>query len=837
MPYAREKLMGNTLVIVESPTKARTMARFLSKEYGIVASIGHVRDLPQSAKDIPAKHKGESWASLGIDVENDFAPLYVMSRGKSKVIRELRAAMKQADELILATDEDREGESISWHLVSLLKPTIPVKRMAFHEITARAIREALNNFREIDMKLVKAQETRRILDRLFGYTLSPVIWKKIAFGLSAGRVQSSGLRLAVERERERMRHTSTAYWDLLATVVHDNSGKSFEARLVQVDGARLVGSKDFDPITGERKNNDSRLLTGTECAVLTEDINKEEWRVESVTEKESKINPPIPFITATLQQHANKRLRLSSRETMRVAQRLYESGKITYMRTDSPHLSQEATNAARAAVITETGQEFLSEKPRYFRGGKGEAHEAIRPAGEHMIPPVKIGLSGRELALYTMIWQRTLATQMKAGLRSSMKVTLSVANTRFEATGVRIIFPGFLKVYGTGEEKSGGLPVMKEGDACTARELSTEAHSTRPPARFTEATLIQRLEALGIGRPSTYASIISTLYDRGYVREKNQTLIPTFVGVAVVQLLESHFGKYIEYSFTSDMEKALDEIAVGQRDNLAYLRQFYSHADGLAETVVKKEREIDSDAMRAVRWWQFDSAYEVRVGRYGPYVLYKTETEELHASIPEEIAPADLTIETIQQLIESQRAGPTAIIRDPESGKPVYLLTGRYGPYLQVGESDEDPKPKRVSVPKEYQSNQVTSEIASKILSLPRTLGVHPEDGEEVVATRGRYGPYITHGSDTRSLKKQDDVYTITLSRALELLATPRGTARRSQMIRELGKVKKGVVQLYNGTYGAYLKVGKKNIPLPEEMRTPEALAKLNLEMVKEIIA
>lgn len=818
------------------------MMRFLPKEYKIIASVGHVRDLPQSAREIPAKYKGESWAPLGINVEEDFAPLYVMSRGKSKIIKELRAAVKQADELILATDEDREGESISWHLLELLKPKIPIKRMAFHEITARAIREALNNFREVDMQLVKAQETRRILDRLFGYTLSPVIWKKIAFGLSAGRVQSPGLRLLAERERERMTHTPTTYWDLLATVLHDESGESFAARLVEVDGARLVASKDFDSISGQRKDNGTRLLSEKECAVLIAALTTDTWRVEEVTEKESKAHPPIPFVTASLQQQANRRLRFSSRDTMRVAQRLYESGRITYMRTDSPHLSQEATDAARTAVVQEVGDTFLSEKPRYFRGGKGEAHEAIRPAGDQFISPHKSGLIGRELALYKMIWQRTLATQMKAGIKRSMKAILVVANARFEASGTRVIFPGFLKIYGDGSARNDAiLPEMKKGDACRSTEIVTESHTTRPPARFTEAGLIQELEKLGIGRPSTYASIISTLYDRGYARERNQTLIPTFTGIAVIQLLERHFDHYIDYSFTSEMEKALDEIAVGERDNLDYLQQFYSKPnDGLADMAAKKEQEIDADLMRTISLPRCDEHYQIRIGRYGPYVVSKVEDgkEEVHASIPEDIAPGDLQIETLRELIENQRKGPVAITTDPETNKPVYLLTGRYGPYLQIGESDEEPKPKRVSIPREHKPSEVTTELALKLLSLPRTLGVSPDDNEAVIANRGRFGPYIQHGSNTRSLKKGDDVYTVTLSRALELLAVPKGATRRSQMIRELGKTAAGKsVGLYDGRYGAYLKVGNKNVPLPDELRTPEKLEKLDLAIVKDIIS
>ena len=798
-----------------------------------------MRDLPQSAKDIPAKYKKETWASLGINVENNFEPLYVNTRGKSKIIKELKEAMGKSDMLILATDEDREGESISWHLHTLLKPKIPVKRMVFHEITERAIKEALHNFRDIDMQLVKAQETRRILDRLFGYTLSPLIWKKIAFGLSAGRVQSPGLRMLVEQERARILHVSTTYWDLLAQVVHPDSKEPFEARLAEVDGMRMVGSKDFDSVTGARKNNKTRLLQRDECTSLMDALRGTQWTVEAVTEKESKVHPQIPFITATLQQTANRRLRFSSKETMRVAQHLYESGKITYMRTDSPHLSQEATNSAREAVQKAAGAEFLSEKVRYFKSGKGEAHEAIRPAGVHFLSPKESGLSGRELSLYTMIWQRTLATQMKPAIKSSMKVTLRALNTCFEATGSRVVFPGFLKVYGNEGLSDTILPTMHKNDTCSVHDIKIEEHSTRPPARFSEATLIQKLEEKGIGRPSTYASIISTLYDRDYVRHKNNALVPTFTGIAVIQLLEDHFTQYIDYTFTSDMERVLDEIATGAQDNLSYLERFYRGSDGIAVMVKNKEHAIGADVMRVIRLPHIDKRYEMRIGRYGPYIICKGKDESVHVSIPDDVAPADVTVDTIDEWVKNQEQGPTSITQDPESGKSIYLRTGRYGPYLQIGENDDDPKPKRASVPPEYRTETITPEIALMLLSLPRVLGQHPESGKDVCANRGRFGPYIMHDGDTRSLTKGDNVYTITHARALTLLAVPKVRSSRTslRMIRELGtNKKKQSISLYNGRYGPYLKVGKKNIALPKEMHTPEMLEKLDMKAIEDII-
>lgn len=838
--------MAKTIVIVESPTKARTMTRFLPKEYKIIASVGHVRDLPQSAAEIPQKYKEEQWSKIGVNVANNFEPLYVIPKGKSKIIKELKAAINASDRVILATDEDREGESISWHLVNVLKPKVPIQRMVFHEITATAIKAALNNFRDIDMQLVKAQETRRILDRLFGYTLSPLIWKKVAYGLSAGRVQSPGLRMLVDIERARIRHSATRYWDLVAHLYHKEATQLFEARLVALDDKRLVTSKDFDSVSGERKDDAALLLTKDDCATLQKRLNSKVWQVKSVTEKDSQIKAPIPFITSTLQQHANRKLALSSRETMRVAQRLYESGKITYMRTDSPHLSNEATNAARTAVVAIAGKEFLTEKPKYFRGGTGEAHEAIRPAGEKFTHPKESALSGRELQLYTMIWQRTLATQMKPAIKRGMKVQISVDSALFEATGIRTIFAGFLRVYGAVSSNKTAdseriLPALTEGDVCTAESMEQQEHTTRPPARFTEAALIQKLEAEGIGRPSTYASIIATLHERGYVRRERTTLIPTFTGIAVIQLLENHFSQFIDYSFTSNMEAMLDEIARGERDNIAYLDTFYNGKKGLEQSVKQKEIEIDPETIRKISLPQIDAICEVRIGRYGTYIVKKEDNnEEIHASIPEEIAPADLKSDNVLELIQRQKEGPTAIGYDPDTKQPVYLLTGRYGYYFQLGDGDADgEKPKRASLPREYKPSEVTLEIALQLLSLPRVIGIHPDTKKEIIANRGRFGAYIAHDKDTRSLKKEDDVFTVGLARALALLAIPKGSSRRPTLIRNLGKLagKKEEIALYSGRYGAYLKMGTKNIALPADLRTPENIEKLDLKMIEHLLS
>ncbi|MGM0675197.1 MAG: type I DNA topoisomerase, partial [Spirochaetota bacterium] len=575
------------LVIVESPTKARTIKRFLPKNYHVEASIGHVRDLPQRASDVPKRLKQEDWARLGIDVENDFTPLYILPKGKTKIIRELKAKLKESDALVLATDEDREGESISWHLVEVLKPKVPIRRMVFHEITKNAIEESLENYREIDMSLVKAQETRRILDRLYGFTLSPLVWKKIAYGLSAGRVQSPGLRLIVERERERIRFNKSVYWDLKAELSSpkDEAGAVFEARLATVDGKRVAGGKDFDSTTGELSKADVRVLSKEEAEALTEKLKQTDWTVKEVTEKETTSRPAPPFITSSLQQEANRKLGMSARDTMRTAQKLYEEGLITYMRTDSPHLSGEAIGGARRTVEERYGEEYLFERPRQFssKARAQEAHEAIRPAGSAFTDPARSNLSGKDRALYEMIWKRTLATQMADAKKLQVSARIEADECEFTAGGTRILFPGFLRVYVEGkddpdaalDDKEVLLPDLSEGQNLDLHGLEPLYHETKPPARFTEASLVQRLEREGIGRPSTYASIISTLYERGYVRRQGTALVPTFTGFAVTQLLERHFHYLIEYGFTSAMENALDEIAYGERDSLQYLKDFY----------------------------------------------------------------------------------------------------------------------------------------------------------------------------------------------------------------------------------------------------------------------
>ncbi len=837
------------LVIVESPTKARTIRKYLPSNYTVEASVGHVRDLPISAADIPAKYKGESWARLGINVEDNFKPLYITPRGKGTVVRELKKKLKEADELLLATDEDREGESISWHLIDILKPKVPVRRMVFHEITRSAIQHALEHGREVDMNLVNAQETRRILDRLYGFTLSPLIWKKIAYGLSAGRVQSPGLRLIVERERERISFVNSDYWDITVKAFPSkmDSSASFSAKLESIEGVRIAGGKDFNPETGtlyEKKN--VRVLGKDDAEKLALTLKDKTWSVKSVQERKSKQNPAPPFTTSTLQQDGNRKLRMSARQTMQIAQRLYEQGFITYMRTDSTKLSNEGLQGARKTIQKLYGASYLSESPRQYSTktkGAQEAHEAIRPAGEIFIHPDKTGLSGKELSLYTLIWKRTMATQMKASEKVSTIIKIGAGGTIFSATGMRIEFPGFLRVYVEGKDDPGAalddketfLPKMTEGDTITPLSIDPLTHKTKPPARYTEASLVSQLEKMGIGRPSTYAAIINTLFERQYIRKQGTSLIPTFTGFAVVQLLENYFHYLIEYSFTSEMENSLDAIALGKIDRLEYLKSFYLGKEGLKERVENRENEIKPDEARTIHLPHLGKVESIKVGKYGPYLVY----EDIHASIPEEIAPADIRQTDIEEIIEMQKNGPVPLGKDPETEKNIYCLTGRYGPYFQLGEkTEEDQKPRRASLPKGKKPKEVTLEDALRQLSLPRLLGNHPDTGLPVYANEGRFGPYISHNEVSRSLRKGDDLFTVSLERALAILAEPKRGRGGNLLIKDFGKSGPAgePVAIYDGRYGPYIKVGKKNIKLPEDKRDHELLKNLDGTAVLALI-
>ncbi len=838
----------NVLVIVESPTKARTIKQFLPPRFHVEASVGHIRDLPQTAAEIPASVKGEPWSRLGIDVERDFNPLYVIPKDKAALVRQLKALVKDAGEIYLATDEDREGESISWHLLDVLSPKIPVKRMVFHEITERAIHEALNHTRSIDMNLVNAQETRRILDRLYGYTLSPLIWKKIAYGLSAGRVQSPGLRLMVERELARCRFKSAEYWDLKVTLKKKNAaGAAFEAKLAEVKGRKVANGKDFDPETGFLSPKSAAvLLSGEEALALEMALKTSAWTVIEVAEKETVQKPMEPFTTSTLQQEANRKLGFATKDTMRVAQKLYEEGFITYMRTDSPTLSSEALGSARDTIASLFGSEYLPAHARQYSAKSGsaqEAHEAIRPSIPFRAPDAT-GLSGRERALYELIWKRTLASQMAEARKSVVNAKIVTGEALFTASGVRILFPGFLRVYVEGSDDPDQaldnlevfLPALAKGDALVPETLAADRHWTKPPSRFTEAALVQRLEKEGIGRPSTYATIIATLQERGYVFRKENTLVPTFTGMAVTALLESNFPQLVDYEFTSKMEKSLDEIAMGQHDRLAYLKEFFNGQDGLNEVVLRTEKSIDPTASRSLSLPQLRPGQVIKIGRFGPYIVEpKEDGTESKASLPEDQAPADLKADDIAGLLTRLETGPTSVGNDPTSGLPIYALTGRYGPHLQVGDKAEGFKPRTVSLPKGMEVADVTLDAALRLLSLPRALGNHPTSGHPVSANNGRFGPYVACNGEFRSLKKSDDLFAVTLERAVELLSEEKKGRAAANTIKEFGVGEGGLkrrVSVVSGKYGAYLKSGVRNISLPENRKTPEAAATLTAEEV-----
>lgn len=827
----------STLVIVESPTKARTIRNYLPNDYRVEASMGHVRDLPQSASEIPAAVKGEKWAQLGVNVEADFEPIYVVPKDKKKIVTQLKEALKGVSELILATDEDREGESISWHLYQLLKPKVPTKRMVFHEITKEAIQKALKDCRNIDEQLVRAQETRRILDRLVGYTLSPLLWKKIAWGLSAGRVQSVAVRLLVTKERQRRAFHEGTYWDLKASLEHEKS--PFSAVLVTIGGTKVATGSDFDPTTGRiTAGRNVVLLNEEEAEALKARLEGKTWTVTDMEERPVIRKPAPPFTTSTLQQESNRKLRLSARDTMRVAQNLYEQGYITYMRTDSVHLSDQAISAARACVEQKYGKQYLSPQPRqYTTKSKGaqEAHEAIRPAGSSFRTPQETGLAGREFSVYDLIWKRTVASQMADSRQTQVTVQIQVEEAGFRSSGKRIDFPGYLRAYVEGsddpdaalEDQEVILPNLKVGDHPQCNELEAVGHETQPPARYTEATLVKTLESEGIGRPSTYASIIGTIIDKDYAQLVNNALIPTFTAFAVTDLLEKHFPDIVDPSFTSKMEQTLDEISTGEAQWLPYLKKFYLGEQGLETLVREQETEIDATKARTVELENLDA--KVRIGKYGPYIEVTNGEEVITASIPKNLTPADLNPKQVEILLKQKTVGPDQLGRHPETGEPIYIKLGTYGPYVQLGDkTEENPKPKQASLLKGVTPETLTLEMAVGLLSLPRALGTHPETGGKVQASLGRFGPYVVHdqgkeGKDYRSLKSTDDVLTISLNRALELLAEPKKgrTASKSkskEALRELGLHPEddSPINIYDGPYGPYIKHGKTNASIPE---------------------
>jgi DNA topoisomerase I len=852
-----------SLVIVESPAKARTIAGYLGGDFVVESSVGHIRDLPQNAADVPAAYKGEPWARLGVDTENDFKPLYVVNKGKKDVVANLRKQLKAASELYLATDEDREGEAIAWHLLEVLNPPagMPVRRMVFHEITPEAIQRAIDEPREIDRRLVDAQEARRILDRLYGYEVSPVLWKKVMTGLSAGRVQSVATRIVVERERARMRFTAASYWDLEGSFSkEDGKGADpFTATLVALDGARLATGKDFDE--HGTLQGDVALLDEAGATGLAEALDGAPFSVRSVESKPYTRKPYAPFMTSTLQQEAGRKLRFSSSRTMSVAQRLYENGYITYMRTDSTTLSDTAVAAARSQIAERYGAEFLPDAPRqYTRKVKNaqEAHEAVRPAGDRFRTPEEVSreLEGDELRLYELVWQRTVASQMTDARGQSVQVRLGATASdgraaEFQATGKTIHHPGFLRAYVEGSDDPEGdledqeriLPDLAEGDAVETHSIEAKGHETQPPARFTEASLVRRLEELGVGRPSTYASIIGTIQDRGYVWKKGSALVPSFTAFAVVTLLEEHFPDLVDYAFTARMEDELDEIASGAEHQVPWLTRFYfgdGDADpGLQEMVSERLGDIDARAVNSIPIGVDAEGVEIvaRTGRYGPYLQRGEDT----ASIPDDLPPDELSAERAIELLEAP-SGDRALGIDPASGLTVLARAGRFGPYVQLGDTEAeelDGKPRTASLFKTMTLETIDLDEALRLLSLPRVVGVDPADGGEISVQNGRYGPYLKKGKETRSLDTEEQLFTVDLDACLALLAQPkrgRGRGQAAPPLRELGDdpaTGKAMV-LKDGRFGPYVTDGETNASLRKgdtvEGVTPERASELLAE-------
>ena len=841
--------MPKSLVIVESPTKARTIARFLGDEFVVESSIGHIRDLPESAKEIPEEVKKQPWARLGIDVDHDFRPLYIVHEEKKKQVAKLKSLLKDADALYLATDEDREGESISWHLMEVLQPSVPTHRLVFHEITREAIDNALANPRAIDARLVTAQETRRILDRLYGYEISPLLWRKIGPSLSAGRVQSVAVRLIVERERARMAFRQGAYWDVEGSFLPAGAGESgrFKAILVSLDNRRLAGGKDFDDATGKLavSKTDLMLLEADGAASLAERLKGVTFKVEKAERKPYKSSPPAPFTTSTLQQEGNRKLGFSSRDTMRIAQSLYEQGHITYMRTDSTTLSEQALKAARSQIKALYGDEYLPETPRVFHTkvkNAQEAHEAIRPAGDSFKKPDELRgqLDDREARLYEMIWKRTLASQMKEARGQRLSLVVSGGGAQFQAGGRTIEFPGFLRNYVEGSDDPEAelgdqerlLPDLSPGQELSARELLPREHVTQPPARFTEASLIKILEKEGIGRPSTYASIINTISQRGYVTRKGNAMVPSFTAFAVVRLLEEYFTHLVDVGFTARLEDALDAISRGERESLPYLQDFYTGTSDLPGLKDLLTSEIDPRRACTIPLpgqEQTDEAViNVRIGRYGPFL----EREDQRAALPNGITPDELSLEKADDLLR-KGSQPDILGDDPATGMKIYLKTGRFGPYVQLGETGEQPKMKSL-LPGQL-PEQITLDEALQLLSLPRMLGRDPDSGEVVNADLGRYGPYLKMGKESRSLSQPEALFTVTLEEALEILRQPKVRRGAATVIRSLGEHPEGgaEISLRSGRYGPYVTDGETNASLPRGENPDE----LTLEQAVKLIA
>jgi DNA topoisomerase-1 len=865
------------LVIVESPTKARKIAQYLGANYIVESSRGHIRDLPRAAADVPAKYKSEPWARLGVNVDDDFEPLYIISPDKKSTVSELKALLKDVDELYLATDGDREGEAIAWHLLETLKPTVPVKRMVFHEITEPAILAAAASPRDLDIDLVDAQETRRILDRLYGYEVSPVLWKKVAPKLSAGRVQSVATRIIVSRERERMAFRSAGYWDVTAELdasVSDPeaSPPKFTAKLNLVDGRRVASGRDFDSVGAVKKPDEVLVLDEAAATALASGVRGAQLTVSSVEQKPYTRKPYPPFMTSTLQQEAGRKLRFSSERTMSIAQRLYENGYITYMRTDSTTLSESAITAARNQAGQLYGQEYVHPSPRqYTRKVKNaqEAHEAIRPAGDVFQTPGQLhsALDSDEFRLYELVWQRTVASQMADARGTTLSLRISGTarsgeQVVFNASGRTITFAGFLKAYVESlDEQAGGeaddaesrLPNLTQGQRVDATGLTADGHTTSPPARYTEASLIKALEDLGIGRPSTYSSIIKTIQDRGYVHKKGSALVPSWVAFAVTGLLEQHFGRLVDYDFTAAMEDELDEIASGNEQRTNWLNNFYfggehgvdgsiARAGGLKKLVGGNLEEIDARLVNSIKLFDDSEgrAVNVRVGRNGPYLERMIlgddgEPTPQRANLSDDLTPDELTLELAEKAFATPQEGRSLGV-DPVSGHEVVAKDGRYGPYVtevlpappeepedgapaKKGKKPTGPKPRTGSLLRTMDLETITLEDALRLLSLPRVVGVDPANGEEITALNGRYGPYLKRGTDSRSLATEEQMFTVTLDEALKIYAEPKRRGRQGAAtppLRELGNdpVSEKPMVIKDGRFGPYVTDGETNASL-----------------------
>ncbi|MFJ9176610.1 type I DNA topoisomerase [Streptomyces sp. NPDC102360] len=875
---------GRRLVIVESPAKAKTIKGYLGPGYVVEASVGHIRDLPNGAAEVPDKYTGEV-RRLGVDVEHDFQPIYVVNSDKKAQVKKLKDLMKDSDELFLATDEDREGEAIAWHLQEVLKPKIPVHRMVFHEITKDAIRAAVANPRELNKKLVDAQETRRILDRLYGYEVSPVLWKKVMPKLSAGRVQSVATRLVVERERDRIAFRSAEYWDLTGTFATGRAGDSSDpsslvARLSAVDGKRIAQGRDFDSL-GQLKAGSANTLQLDEAnaRALAAALEQTRFSVRSVESKPYRRSPYAPFRTTTLQQEASRKLGFGAKATMQVAQKLYENGFITYMRTDSTTLSDTAVAAARSQVTQLYGSDYLPDKPRTYAGkvkNAQEAHEAIRPSGDRFRTPAETGLTGDQFKLYELIWKRTVASQMKDAVGNSVTVKIGGTSAdgrdaEFSASGKTITFHGFLKAYVEGaddpnaelDDRERRLPQVAEGDGLSAEELSVDGHATKPPARYTEASLVKELEEREIGRPSTYASIIGTILDRGYVFKKGTALVPSFLSFAVVNLLEKHFGRLVDYSFTASMEDDLDRIARGEAQAVPWLRRFYfgavdesgagqggaadagngdgDHLGGLKELVT----DLGAIDAREVSSFPVGNDIVLRVGRYGPYIERGERDSENHqrADVPEDLAPDELSVEYAEELL-AKPSGDFELGADPQTGRQIIAKDGRYGPYVTEVLPEGTPKtgknavkPRTASLFKSMALDTVTLADALKLMSLPRVVGQDAE-GVDITAQNGRYGPYLKKGTDSRSLEAEEQLFNITLEEALEIYSKPkqRGRAAAKPPLKELGTdpVSEKPVVVKDGRFGPYVTDGETNATLRSADSVEEITAERGFELLAE---